>query len=241
MTPNKHAFSDEDVMAYADGQADGDLAANINAALPNDAELAARIEALQAQTADLKSAFDLALRDAPQMPAHLTAKRAISARWPMPLALAASFALGMVAMNIVQPAPGWIDRVASYQALYAPETLGGAVQEEVLTAAVLSETRNRIGVDLAAIPQLDGMTFKRAQMLAMDAKPLVQIAYLAEDGTPFALCIVQVAGADHGVTSTRSHDLAAASWTADDVGFVLTGGTDATRVTDLAEGIAARI
>jgi anti-sigma factor RsiW len=241
MTPTKHSFSDEDVMAYADGQADGDLAANIDAALLDDAKLAARIETLQAQTAELRGAFDLALQDAPQMPAHLVAKRPSPARFGVPLALAASFALGMVAMNILQPAPGWIDRVASYQALYAPETLGGAVQEEVRTAAVLSETRNRIGVDLAAIPQLDGMTFKRAQMLAMDAKPLVQIAYLAEDGTPFALCIVQVTGADHGVTSTRSHDLEAASWTTDGVGFVLIGGADAARVTDLAKGIAAQI
>lgn len=240
MNTNPPSFSDEDLMVFADIQADADLSRKITTAMSTDAMLATRVSALRSQVADVQNALDLTMLNAPQMPAHLTdtpQPRSFS----IPLALAASFALGMVAMNIAQPAPDWIDRVASYQALYVQDTLAGGMQDPALTQAILSQTKVNVGIEIPAIPELSGMTFKRVQMLAIDDAPLVQIAYLAGDGTPFALCIVRVDDADQVVENTRSHNLAAATWITNGVGYLLIGGSDPTRVSDLATGLAKRI
>lgn len=242
MNTHSQPFSDDEIMMFADGQADADLAQEITRAMQSDQDLENHIKALQTQTSDMKDAFDLDHLAAPEMPAHLLAQKTRSGRFTPPLlsslAVAASFALGVVAMHILQPAPSWVERVASYQALYVADTLAGDTQNRGRTEAVLSQMKQETGIELQAIPEVPGMTFKRAQLLALDDSPLLQIAYLSEDGTPFALCIVGVSSSVQAIETTRSHNLATATWTKNGVGYVFIGGTDDARVSSVAEGLS---
>ncbi|MFS4579747.1 anti-sigma factor family protein [Phaeobacter sp. C3_T13_0] len=239
-TPSS-SFSDGDLMMFADGEASAELAEKLTIAMQTDAILARRVGALQTQVADVQSALDLDLLGAPPMPEHLLEAAPKPRRYAVPLAVAASFALGMVAMTILQPKSNWVDQVASYQALYVKETLAGGLQDPALTQAVLGQMQQKIGIDLKAIPELDGMTFKRAQMLAIDDAPLAQIAYLADDGTPFALCIMRIGGPDQITEHIQSHDLSATTWSKNGVGYVLIGGSDAARVSEIATDLHTKI
>ncbi|MEO0380352.1 MAG: transcriptional regulator, partial [Pseudomonadota bacterium] len=63
------AFSDEDLTAFLDGEADATLEAEIVAALETDEELGARMAGLELPMDAIKGAFDSMLDTAPAMPA----------------------------------------------------------------------------------------------------------------------------------------------------------------------------
>ncbi|MGB5863582.1 MAG: hypothetical protein WBG95_04725 [Sulfitobacter sp.] len=242
MNKTTPAFSDEELAVYIDGQADTGLENRIAAAMRDDPVFAAHVDTLKAPIAAMQEAFALSTLRAPEMPAYLTpAPTPQRSSFVLPLAIAASFALGVVTTNFTRPAPGWIDRVASYQALYVEDTLMGKVQDVAVTQLVLEQTQAKLGVDLDSVPQLDGMVFKRVQILAIDDRTLIQFAYLADDGTTFALCLVRVAEQDRAIKNEQSHALATASWVNNGIGFVLIGGSDNDRVSDLAQGLSESI
>jgi len=267
MSDKDTCVTDEDLTAFLDEALSEAEHARIEAALEGDPALQRRLEALHLPEGLLSRAYDMAAMEAPQMPAALRAQVAAAATqatsavtkdmplpkpantnkapaflWPM--ALAASFALGMVAMNILQPAPsadlasakpGWVETVASYQALYTTETLSGATQDPETTQAILARAESLLDVDLAPVLDIDGLTFKRVQMLAIDGAPLVQMAYLDEQGRPFAFCLTMRDAENRDALTKMSWDLAASSWIEDGVGFVLVGGEDETRVGEIAQ------
>ena len=92
-------------------------------------------------------------------------------------------------------------------------------------------------MDLRPAVELDGLEFKRAQLLAIEGRPLIQMAYLDAAGQPFAFCAVRLDDADQSILSEMSHGLATASWVNDGVGFVLIGGDDVEAVTALTDGL----
>ena len=259
MSDDNRCVTDEELTAFLDetlSQADH---ARIEAALAEDPGLQRRLEGLHLPEGLLSRAYDLAAMDAPQMPAALRAQlgsapvasaapvaanspKAPGVLWP--LALAASFALGMVAMSIMQPdpeaqlalaKPGWVDTVASYQALYTTETLAGAAQDPAASRAILARAETLLGVDLTPALDIDGLSFKRVQMLAIDGAPLIQMAYLDDEGQPFAFCLTMRDAQDRDTLTKMSWDLATSSWIEDGVGFVLVGGADETRVGEMAQ------
>jgi len=176
------------------------------------------------------------------MPVAANTNKAPRFAWPM--GLAASFALGMVVMTALGPndstdvasaTPDWVETVASYQALYTTETLSGAVQDRTVSSAILARARDELGVDLTGALDIEGLTFKRVQMLAIDGAPLIQMAYLDAEGRPFAFCLTMRDDADQDALSKMSWDLATSSWVEDGVGFVLVGGEDTDRVGEIAQ------
>jgi len=213
--------TDEDLTAFLDDALPDPERARIEASMAADPALQHRLDALYLPEGLLSRAYDMAAMDAPQMPAALRAQVAAAATQPTttvqaempipepaninkapaflwPMALAASFALGMVAMNILQPAaqtelasvkPGWVETVASYQALYTTETLSGTPQDTETTQAILARAEGLLDVDLTPALDIEGLTFKRVQMLAIDGAPLIQMAYLDDQGRPFAFCL----------------------------------------------------
>jgi anti-sigma factor RsiW len=243
MTQTSQDFTDADLTVFRDGEADADLARQIERALAEDAVLAARMDRLDGAHAALVAGFDPARLDIPDMPDPISPDiiKHASAQWglrqlAMPVALAASFALGMFVTTLTPPAaPGWIDQVASYQKLYVTQTLSGDAQDIVATQDTLRLAQIAFKGTSLVIPTIDGMEFKRAQMLAVDGAPLIQIAYLRADGTPFALCIKRVDQADRSVRITQSHALATASWVEGGLGYVFIGGDDRDYVNMRAE------
>ncbi|MEJ6403997.1 anti-sigma factor family protein [Yoonia sp. 2307UL14-13] len=227
MSKENRPVTDEDLTAYLDGAADDALSTRIAAALETDPELAMRHQALTIDLDILRSAYDFDSLRSPAPPENLAAIK--TSLWKIPAALAATFALGMVAMALLRPAPDWVDTVASYQALYVTETLSGPTQPTQKSAAVLGQAKEMLGVDLGAAIDINGLTFKRAQILAIDGQPLIQIAYLDDDGVPFAFCIT-AASAGGDMRQVMSHDLATQSWVDNGIGYVLVGGTDLNRV-----------
>ena len=259
MSDDNTCVTDEELTAFLDETLSQTDHARIEAALAEDPGLQRRLEGLHLPQGLLSRAYDLAAMDAPQMPAALHAQlgsapvasaahvaanspKAPGVLWP--LALAASFALGMVAMSIMQPdpeaqlasaKPGWVDTVASYQALYTTETLAGAAQDPAASRAILARAETLLGVDLTAALDIDGLSFKRVQMLAIDGAPLIQMAYLDDEGQPFAFCLTMRNAQDRDTLTKMSWDLATSSWVEDGVGFVLVGGADETRVGEIAK------
>lgn len=247
MTGPNTSVTDEQLVGYLDNALSDDDMAQVGTALGNDAGLRERLDALRLPDGMLAQAFDLGTMDAPAMPAALrdkitatpvaaNANKAPAFVWP--LALAASFALGMVAMTVLRPvddpAMGWVDTVASYQALYVSETLAGDVQDPVVTQAVLTRAKALLDVDLTAALNIDGLTFKRVQVLSIEGEPLIQMAYLDDQGRPFAFCLTARDVADQNDQARMAFDLATSNWVKDGVGFVLVGGQDNVETSQIA-------
>jgi len=232
-------ITDADLTAYLDGEADAALTARIDAALTQDDELAARFAELSVDTSLLAEAFDLdRLAPPAYVPVEIPQAQSGPSRLVLPLAIAASFALGAIAVQFVRPAaPTWVDAVASYQALYVTETLSGTMQAPAISEGVFETVDETLGVDLRPAKDIEGLMFRRAQMLAIEGKPLVQMAYLDDQGRPFAFCAVLLGDGDEAILSEMNHGLAAASWVEDGVGYVLIGGDDVPGVTALSRAL----
>ncbi len=227
-------FSDEDLTAFLDGEADEALTGRLTAALSADASLRARLEALDIPMAALSEAGDLALAmapDAPTLPdAEVGAKGWLNAGSAMVagVALAVGIGLGtyLAPQNTDTAHTGWIDAVAAYQVLYVPETVAATTQPLGITAEVLAKFSATGAGSAAEARDIDGLRFARAQLLGFGAEPLLQMAYATEDGTPVAICAVRVAEPDRAPASEMIQGLAATHWVSDGVGFLVIGGRD---------------
>lgn len=238
MTTKAVTFTDAELTAYLDGEADADLLSRIDAALEDDAGLADRMSDLSAGMDALVAAFDLDRLEPPAyVPVATTTAPQRMNRIAAPMALAASFVLGMVVMRILQPAPNWVDTVANYQALYVTETLAGTAQSAEVSESVFETADASLGVDLRPATEIEGLAFKRAQLLAIEGRTLVQMAYLDAEGRPFAFCAVRLDDGDQSILSEMSHGLAAASWVEDGVGYVLIGGEDVDAVSAMTSQV----
>ncbi|MEM8655040.1 MAG: hypothetical protein AAGF36_09875 [Pseudomonadota bacterium] len=235
------AFSDEDLTAYLDGEADGVLRARIEKALETDADVAERLAGLDIPLVPIAEAYEALLQDAPPMPALPAATPEMSppgrSRWGMGAWGLGTFATGLAAGLAVamftgfgtpEPAPrGWVSFVASYQALYTPRTLAVADPTADEAAMQLADVSEALGLDLSGLPEAEGLTFKRAQVLGFNGKPLVQIAFARADGTPVALCIIPAGAEAKPVSMGAAEGLGLARWNTPGYGFLLIGGTDA--------------
>lgn len=221
-------FSDQDLSAYLDDEAPADVAAAIEGALPDDPGLRARLDALRAAQDSFTVAMEAALASAPEMPdmPEPVAQTTASA-WPFGLAGVAAgavLALG-VGWNIWHtPDPGWRDVIANYQSLYVTETLAPIDPTPEVQQAELQRLSAGVGIDLTGLPEISGLSFKRAQQLGFKGKPLAQLTFLAADGGPVALCILRNgAETSPGITAEVLSGLDTYSWTEDGFGILLVG------------------
>ncbi len=255
MTDANDQITDEVLTAYLDGVLEPPVAAQIDDALAHDVALVERLAALDLPMSNLQMILDPAVLAAPALPADLLKPGALVAppaanlphkplmrRFWVPTAVAASFAAGVLLAPLLTPtatpgAPKWVDAVASYQALYVTQTLEKAEQDPTDTASVLAQATVDFAVTLTPAIDIDGLEFKRAQILGWNGKPLLQMAYLDGDGTPMALCLTRVGAEDRGPRTSTSHNLAGVSWVKDGVGYYLIGGSDLARVEALSQQV----
>lgn len=231
-------FTDEELTAYLDGEADDALQAAIAAQLDSDAQLGERLAALDIPMAALAEGYDALLQDAPPMPV-LPDMSAVSPSRPrfgwgwgigtFGTGLAAGLAVAVfTGFGQPEPAPppGWAAFVASYQSLYTEATLAAVTLSEAERQAQLTQVSDALGLDLTTLPAADGLTLKRAQLLDFRGKPLVQLAYLRADGTPVALCIIPAGPDGKPVSMGAAEGMDLARWNTPGYGFLLIGGTD---------------
>ncbi|MEP5731523.1 MAG: hypothetical protein ABJL67_19365 [Sulfitobacter sp.] len=246
MKDDQEKFSDETLTAFLDGELDVAQAQEIDAALSVDDVLGNRLAGLDVSVTALRQAMDPGVLGAPGLPAAFlkAPKRSYLERFGAPLALVASFALGIGLMSFVQSRTqetDWLNAIASYQALYVTETLSAAHQTPQDTDKVLRRAGETFGVTLTPATQIAGLEFRRAQVLGFKGETLLQMAYLTPEGTPVALCIVHLDDADRGPEETVMFDLAGVSWIQDGVGYFLIGGTDANLIDSFATDILTSI
>ena len=175
--------------------------------------------------------------------------------------LAVGLALGLGALLARDGAPdadggslmageaGWREYVAAYQALYTNATLASVEEDEAARRSELARVGAAIGLDLPleALDASPAVTFKRAQLLGFEGRPLAQLAFLGGTGDPIALCIIrsggngagEAGGAASPVEVATMEGLSTASWSRGGFEYLLIGGTDEALIAGLAEGFAS--
>lgn len=239
-------ITDEELTSYLDGEASDPLRRRIDATLNSDAEVGARLERLTLDVAALRAKVRAAIPPAPDMPQLPTPQARGRGMGVFAAGLAAGVAIGAFGFASffapVAPQEGWASFVASYQKLYTADTLNAVDQSPSETSAQLTRLSDAIGLDLNMLPQVDGLTLKRAQILGFRGRPLVQIAYQRPDGTPVALCIILSASQDPlAMTEGESRGLQTVRWNTDRHGFLLIGAVDQAPLTRAAEVFAAAL
>lgn len=228
-------FTDEQLTAYLDGEAEVELCALIDAALETDAHLGERLAGLDIPIAAIAQAYELLLDQAPAMPTlpvqSLVPNRTGFGIWGSIGVFGTGIAAGLAmavftGFGVQAPTePGWKAVVASYQSLYSFDTLAGKSIDATEAQLQLAHVSQVLGADLTQLPQVNGLTFKRAQILGFKGKPLIQLAFARADGTPVALCIINVNDKDNNpINSEEMFGMASASWNIDGIAYLLIGG-----------------
>ncbi len=220
-------ISDEDLCLYLDQEADTDLALRIEQALKTDITLQTRLNVLSDAEQSLTTSFQAALGVAPEMPNLPTRNFSRQTVWQVcsgSMVAGALVGIGLMWGTYRQSPSGWKDVVASYQSLYVTETLAGARSDTITTQAKLKQLSQTLGLDLTNLPQVDGLSYVRAQQLGFRGKPLAQLTFLTADGGPVALCIVKTGKGDSpDIIPEVLEGMSAYSWTEDGYGILLIG------------------
>lgn len=247
-------FSDEELVAYLDGEAEHAPVDQIRVALQTDPALNQRLDALRLDLDALRDSFDL-LNPTPQVldapiitpVAQSTAQQR---SWqPMLMgAMAASVALvlgfGIGQWSTSPDEKGWIDYVAAYQALYTTATLDHITQSPDQLKTELARVSAAIGkeIDLDHLMGLGGADYKRGQVLSFNGRPLVQLAFATPNGVPVALCIIRNGNTATGaqpMAEMRLEGLSSAAWSDGTHDYLLIGGTDDALVRRMGQALQA--
>ncbi len=186
-------FSDEELVAFLDGEDDFTPVDEITERLKTDTTLAKRIDALRLNTDEIAKGFS-ALKigtppDLPSQPAAGTSYRNLIAA--SLIAVAVGFGAGFSTSELNQH--NWRDYVASYQALYTSSTLTHVKPNPLLQQNELTRVTAAIGkeIDINKLNVSSEVEYKRAQILGYKGKALIQLAFLNSTGEPIALCIIR--------------------------------------------------
>ena len=237
-------YSDADLVAYLDGGLDAQTRASLEAAVDTDPGLGERLAALSLDTEALREGFAALLADAPDQALPPPVARP---GWGIGRAAAAAalLVIGLGAGWALAPrgeAGHWHQAVADYQVLYTTETLAATPLPAEARASGLANASERIGLDLTEERlAVEGMTFQRAQVLSYQGAPLIQVAYLTDQGAPVAFCIMRAEdGGDAAPEGAEIAGLQAATWQRGGHAFILIGPVEGRAVRASAEALAAR-
>lgn len=137
--------------------------------------------------------------------------------------------------------PGWRQSVANYVSLYTTDTLnrvGASLESQHQNLALLSQD---VGLPLTsenlAVGDLD---YKRGQILDLRGKPLVQLAYLYQNKTPVAFCIIKSTKGKKSMQFETRNGLQIAHWSSDSHGFMVIGDVSEEELGKLAKSFSMR-
>ncbi|WP_299850682.1 hypothetical protein [uncultured Roseovarius sp.] len=225
---DRNVFSDQDLSCYLDGETSGPMSEAIDRALATDPALRQRLAELKAGEEAFAAAMVAAAQAAPAMP-EIAQSLPVPANRPLRAGLA-GVAVGAVAAiglawNLWQtPEADWHDVVANYQSLYVTETLAQVDLSPAAQKADLDRLSKGLGIDLTVLPQVAGLSFKRAQQLGYRGKPLAQLTFLTADGGPVALCIIETGSeTSDAINAAVLSGLDTYSWTDNGFGVLLVG------------------
>ena len=117
-----------------------------------------------------------------------------------------------------------VKRIADYQSLYVENTVATLSETRLDDANSLLDSTATGGEQNYVVPNFSsfGYEFARAQELGFEGQTLVQLVYRKPGTTPLALCFMPDDGAQSlPVNLSEHHQLAAASWVANQHHYVL--------------------
>ncbi len=243
-------FSDEELVAYLDGEQDFAPISEIEAALKTDTALAGRIQQLKIDHSSIKNSFSgVAPTKQPEFEfLQVSANDNNDTPWKLAVSVAVvCMALGFaISSAFYHPAPpGWKEYVAAYQALYTNSTLSHVSQTEEAIVTELKRVSSAIGKDIkpSQLNVSEEVEYKRGQILGFEGTALIQLAFLTSMGEPMALCILRTGNKDSAsATIGEMEGMSSAHWSAGGYSYLLIGGKDKALVGRLAEKyIAAKI
>ena len=157
--------------------------------------------------------------------------------WLWPTSMVASLLMGLVigfgvfsgdSDSNKNMAENWIAEVANYQLLYVRETVTPAPPLSNKQQLALQKKLSDALDGSLVIPDLSKqqLDFRRGQLLDVNGKPLVQLAYLPKNGLPVALCVLKNNAKDSLPKSGESRGLSYIEWSKNGLSYVLIGKTD---------------
>ncbi len=249
--------TDCEIHAYVDLELDASRAQTIKEQAVLDPELGKRISEIRALKEQLAHAFDdssaagsdhasaLDLADIDRsalLVANATKSRPTrSGAGVFPLIIVGTL-LGGMAMGYVtgqhqnrSTPDDWVAQMVSYQEMYTQATIAAIQTPNENPQA----TQERLSVLLGSafvIPDLasKGLTFKRAQVLQSQNKPVIQLAYQDEaSGEPVAVCITRLDNAaTQAPAAGTDRSVNYVAWQEEHLGFVLVGRQQSSTLSD---------
>ncbi|WP_460410770.1 MULTISPECIES: anti-sigma factor family protein [unclassified Pseudomonas] len=246
--------SDEQLVAYLDGELDGDYRHQLDNAIAEDSLLSLRVQWLSRSNLPYKNAYDELAQQAPleRLQARLDAIPApqppgFNRRWFIGGAAAALLAGGVLADRLflgwhAAQSNNWRALVGDYMVLYVPQTLDHLPTDEASQRAQLRTVDARLGLNLApATLKLPDAEFKRAQMLEYDGVPIAQIVYLDAKHGPLALCVTRSNSGSQPLAHERRREMNVVYWTEREHAWMLIGHDAPIALEDKAKLLKSRL
>lgn len=264
--PSDSPISDEMLVAYLDDALSAADRTRVDRALAADADLQQRLADLDFQDLPLAQSLNELLHEAPQarLEAQLRdlfaapaapappARHARPRKSPGWVLLAASVLLalgvgaggGIYLQPILSPpqAPGWRATVASYVALYTPQSFDVFDHRPEEQDAALAVLAAKFGVALDRDRlEAPGLSLQQAQALRFQSKPLAQIAFLHDTEVPVALCLIPSDTPDIAPRTETRGGLSVVHWVRDGVGYMVIGDLAFDVLEPIARDLARRL
>lgn len=228
-------FTDADLSAYLESSGSAAKAAQIESALASDPKLEDRLMALDVLAVPVRDAIKPVGKTRSFVMPSLEAPKSRYV-WPAVAAMLGVLLIYTVGFSNPRSEAGWMDQVATYQALYSPDTIA---MIEPSPAALDTQFARVSEILKATVPQqvledATDLTLLRAQVLAFEGKPLAQIVFSNDAGLPVALCLIQGSDIDADVVLSTRSDLQTASFSVGGFDYLLVGDIDAETTQTLA-------
>lgn len=244
------SITDEEIVAFLDGQLGPDRQGEIAMAAAADPAVADRIEELSPDLGAMRTGMDALLDHVPDLPVPEFRQATNDNRpgWSMSRVAAAAvvaFAVGLGAgfgALHLDTTPGWHRAVADYQVLYTDETVTGTPLTPDLRAGGLQRVSTRMGLPLTEETlKVTGLGFQRAQMLEFEGEPLAQIVFLDGNEAPIAFCLMKATGGAEGLADTEISGLNATTWSDGTYSYIVIGPAERSTIRDAAEELSTRL
>lgn len=246
--------SDEQLVAYLDGEIAEDYRRQLDAAIADDPLLNLRVQWLNRSSLPYRTAYDELAQQAPldRLQARLDAipspeAPGLSRRWFIGAAAVTLVAGGVLADRLflgwqARQTHEWRGLIGDYMALYGPHTLDHLPADQATQRAQLRTVDARMGLNLSpAVLKLPGAEFKRAQMLEYDGVPIAQIVYLDARHGPLALCVTRSNSGSRPLEHESRHGMNVVYWTEREHAWMLIGHDAPPALADKAKLLKSRI
>lgn len=236
------------LVAYADGELDETLVAEVEAYLAA-TPAAQRTLAIYRETAALlRAAFPESRYAHGDLPASIGHEATVAKprRLRLPRhtwAIAASLVMAMIGYAAGARWPGLIesgrdrmlDEVAAYHSVYSRETVHLVEVPAAQEAHLKAWLGKRVNASLV-IPNFnqDGLTFAGGRLVVLDGEPVAELMYTRPTGLPIAFCVLYHAGQPSTITVERRGELNLATWNDGSHSYFVVGDADRATIEGLA-------